>query len=55
MAMALAGYNENNNFLWKQTCGAQRSQLASPYLRAIFAFLASDSPFYKEVLVSVYH
>lgn len=50
VAMALAGYNEHNNQLWRETCSTQRSQLASPYLRAIFAFLASDSPFYRQVL-----
>lgn len=53
VAMALAGYNEQTNHLWRQTCGAQRRQLSSPYLRAIFAFLASDSEYYEDVLVSV--
>ena len=53
VAMALAGYNEHTNHLWRQTCGAQRRQLSSPYLRAIFAFLASDSEYYEDVLVSI--
>ncbi|KAK7109429.1 GATOR2 complex protein MIOS-like [Littorina saxatilis] len=50
VAMALAGYNENSNHLWRQTCASQRSQLADPYLRAIFGFLASDSDYYEDVL-----
>ncbi|KAL8558525.1 hypothetical protein ACOMHN_038849 [Nucella lapillus] len=50
VAMALAGYNEHNNPLWRQICSSQRSQLSSPYLRAVFAFLASDSALYEDVL-----
>lgn len=50
VAMALAGYNENSNTLWRRTCGTQRFQLANPYLRAIFAFLACDSDHYADVL-----
>ena len=52
VAMALAGYNEATNHLWRKTCGTQRRQLSSPYLRAIFAFLASDNEYYDDVLVS---
>ncbi|XP_076467214.1 GATOR2 complex protein MIOS-like [Babylonia areolata] len=50
VAMALAGYSEHNNPLWRQTCGSQRSQLSSPYLRAVFAFLASATDYYEDVL-----
>ncbi|KAK7500780.1 hypothetical protein BaRGS_00008024 [Batillaria attramentaria] len=50
VAMALAGYNENSNTLWRRTCGTQRFQLSNPYLRAIFAFLACDTEFYADVL-----
>ncbi|CAG5125732.1 unnamed protein product, partial [Candidula unifasciata] len=50
VAMALSGFTEDKNALWRRTCGTLRYQLENPYLRAIFAFLACDEDNYEDVL-----
>lgn len=50
VAMALSGFTEQKNALWRQTCCDLRQNLNSPYLRAIFSFLASDKNDYADVL-----
>ncbi|CAL1531728.1 unnamed protein product [Lymnaea stagnalis] len=50
VAMALSGFTEEKNALWRRTCGTLRYQLVNPYLRAIFAFLACDEDNYDDVL-----
>ena len=51
VAMALSGFTEDRNALWRRTCGTLRYQLENPYLRAIFAFAACDDDNYDDVLV----
>ncbi|GFN83407.1 WD repeat-containing protein mio [Plakobranchus ocellatus] len=50
VAMALSGFTEDRNALWRRTCGTLRYQLENPYLRAIFAFAACDDDNYEDVL-----
>ncbi|KAH9520253.1 hypothetical protein Btru_060372 [Bulinus truncatus] len=53
VAMALSGFTEDENALWRRTCGTLRYQLENPYLRAMFAFLACDEVNYEDVLNEV--
>ena len=53
VAMALSGFTEEKNALWRKTCTELRQSLEHPYLRAMFAFLASDKDSYDEVLVFI--
>ncbi|KAK3770064.1 hypothetical protein RRG08_043220 [Elysia crispata] len=53
VAMALSGFTEDRNALWRRTCGTLRYQLENPYLRAIFAFAACDDDNYDDVLNEV--
>ncbi|XP_012940949.1 GATOR complex protein MIOS-A [Aplysia californica] len=53
VAMALSGYTEDKNALWRRTCGTLLHQLENPYLRAVFAFLACDEDDYENVLNEV--
>ena len=50
-AMALSGFTEEKNALWRKTCGALRQNLRNPYLRAMFAFLSAEKDSFDEVLV----
>ncbi|XP_075236939.1 GATOR complex protein mio isoform X2 [Lycorma delicatula] len=50
VAMALSGYSEDKNSMWRELCVSSRSLLTDPYLRATFAFLTSDSESYEAVL-----
>ncbi|KAI0220830.1 GATOR complex protein MIOS [Lamellibrachia satsuma] len=50
VAMALSGFTDNNNALWKEMCGPFSTQLKDPYLRAMFAFLVNGSGYYDGVL-----
>ncbi|XP_077978834.1 GATOR2 complex protein MIOS-B-like [Glandiceps talaboti] len=50
VAMALSGYTDDKNTLWREMCGTLCMQLKNPYLRAMFAFLTSDSDRYELVL-----
>lgn len=50
VAMALSGYTEEKNSLWREMCSTLRLQLNNPYLCAMFAFLTSESGSYDGVL-----
>ncbi|KAL4222251.1 hypothetical protein ACF0H5_018288 [Mactra antiquata] len=50
VAMALSGFTEERNALWRTTCRNLRQTLEHPYLRAMFGFLASEKDAYDEVL-----
>ena len=52
IAMALSGFTDEKNSLWKEMCSSYSMELSHPYLRAMFDFLTTDSEFYNEVLVS---
>lgn len=51
VAMALSGFSEDRNSMWRESCLKSRSQLPDPYLRATFAFLTADNDSYENVLV----
>nr|XP_006821083.1 PREDICTED: WD repeat-containing protein mio-like [Saccoglossus kowalevskii] len=50
VAMALSGYTDDKNTLWREMCSALCKELKNPYLRAMFSFLISDSDNYDSVL-----
>ncbi|XP_053983472.1 GATOR complex protein MIOS [Hylaeus volcanicus] len=49
VAMALSGFSEDRNSMWRESCLKCRAQLSDPYLRATFAFLTADDS-YENVL-----
>lgn len=51
-AIALSGFNQDKNGIWRSQCLAALDQITDSHLRAIFAFLTSDSDGYESVLVS---
>lgn len=53
VAMALAGFSDDKNSMWRQLCSTTRSQLNDPYLRAMFAFLTAENYTYDNVLVKM--
>ncbi|XP_046689456.1 GATOR complex protein MIOS isoform X1 [Silurus meridionalis] len=50
VAMALSGYTDEKNSLWREMCGSLRLQLKKPYLCSMFAFLTSEAGAYDGVL-----
>ncbi|CAH1238277.1 MIOS [Branchiostoma lanceolatum] len=50
VAMALSGYTDEKNTLWREMCGSLRTQLGHPYLRAMFAFLTEEAEGFQDVL-----
>lgn len=50
VAMAISGYSEEKQTLWRKTCSTLLHKLTDPYLRAIFAFLSCDEEGYKDIL-----
>lgn len=50
VAMAVSGYSEDRNSMWREMCLTSRAQLTHPYLRATFAFLTADGDSYDNVL-----
>ncbi|XP_038624378.1 GATOR complex protein MIOS isoform X3 [Tachyglossus aculeatus] len=50
VAMALSGYTDEKNSLWREMCGTLRLQLSNPYLCVMFAFLTSEAGSYDGVL-----
>ncbi|XP_064146073.1 GATOR2 complex protein MIOS isoform X2 [Loxodonta africana] len=50
VAMALSGYTDEKNSLWREMCGTLRLQLNNPYLCVMFAFLTSETGSYDGVL-----
>ncbi|KAK3108438.1 hypothetical protein FSP39_007962 [Pinctada imbricata] len=50
VAMALAGYTEERQTLWRKTCTSLLRTLEDPYLRAMFIFLAGDRENFDDIL-----
>ncbi|XP_062035344.1 GATOR2 complex protein MIOS [Lepus europaeus] len=50
VAMALSGYTDEKNSLWREMCSTLRLQLNNPYLCVMFAFLTSETGSYDGVL-----
>ncbi|XP_078394914.1 GATOR2 complex protein MIOS isoform X1 [Cetorhinus maximus] len=50
VAMALSGYTDDKNSLWREMCSSLRLQLNNPYLCVMFAFLTSEPGSYDCVL-----
>ncbi|CAG2068527.1 unnamed protein product, partial [Timema podura] len=51
VAMALSGFSDDRNSMWRELCLKSLSQLTDPYLRAMFAFLTAENGNYDAVLV----
>ncbi len=51
IAMALSGFSDEHNSLWREMCSSHSMELSHPYLRAMFDFLTTESEYYNEVLV----
>lgn len=50
VGMVLSGYNDGEHgSLWRETCYQLARQFQHPYLRAVFAFLTSESKDFKQV------
>lgn len=43
VAMALSGYTGERTSMWREMCQSLKSQLTNPYMKAMFAFLTSES------------
>lgn len=43
VAMALSGYTGDRTSMWREMCQNLKNQLTNPYMKAMFAFLTSDS------------
>ncbi|KAJ8938879.1 hypothetical protein NQ318_016083 [Aromia moschata] len=50
VAMALAGFSDDINSVWRQFCSTSRAKLTDPYLKAMFAFLTAENYNYDNVL-----
>ncbi|CAG0878625.1 unnamed protein product [Darwinula stevensoni] len=50
VAMALSGFTDDRNTLWRETCIKLRAELGDPYLSTMFAFLTADGDNYDHVL-----
>lgn len=53
-AIALSGFNQDKNGIWRSQCTIAHDQIQDPYLRAMFAFLTPDNDSYETVLVILY-
>nr|CAD7592141.1 unnamed protein product [Timema genevievae] len=50
VAMALSGFSDDRNSMWRELCLKSLSQLTDPYLRAMFAFLTAENGNYDAML-----
>jgi len=50
--MAIAGFSDDQNSLWRELALSKFSNLPDPYIRAIFAFLTEADNNYETILVS---
>ncbi|CAL8072972.1 unnamed protein product [Orchesella dallaii] len=50
VAMAIAGFSDDQNSLWRELALAKFNQLSDPYIRAIFAFLTEADSNYETIL-----
>lgn len=53
VAMALAGFSDDVNSMWRQFCAQPKAKLQDPYLRAMFSFLTAENYNYDNVLVNL--
>lgn len=53
VAMALAGFSDDKNSVWKQFCQSNKHKLTDPYLKIMFAFLSADNFNYDTILVHI--
>lgn len=53
VAMALAGFSDDKNSMWRHFCSSPKAKLSDPYLRAMFAFLTAENYNYNYILVSL--
>lgn len=51
VAMALSGFSDDKNSIWKQFCAFTKNKLIDPYLKVIFSFLTTENYNYENVLV----
>lgn len=49
--MALAGFSDDKNSMWRQFCASPKTKLNDPYLRAMFSFLTAENNNYDNILV----
>lgn len=54
VAMALAGFSDDKNSMWRQFCASPKTKLNDPYLRAMFSFLTAENNNYDNILVCIY-
>lgn len=52
VGMAIAGFSDEKNSLWREMAQVNCPQLEDPYVRAIFAFLTEADTSYETILVS---
>lgn len=50
VTLAIAGYADNSNELWKATCASLLNRLENPYLRAMFTFLTRNGNDFGPIL-----
>ncbi|XP_074036422.1 GATOR complex protein mio [Leptinotarsa decemlineata] len=50
VAMALSGFSDDPNSLWRQNCLASLGKLMDPYLKVMFSFLTANDYNYDEAL-----
>ncbi|XP_063233237.1 GATOR2 complex protein MIOS isoform X2 [Bacillus rossius redtenbacheri] len=50
VALALSGFSDSRNNMWRELCQTSVSQLTDPYLRAAFGFLTAEGDNYDAVL-----
>ncbi|XP_021955257.1 GATOR complex protein MIOS isoform X2 [Folsomia candida] len=50
VAMAIAGFNDDESSLWRELAQSNCNQLDDPYIRAIFAFLTESDSNYETIL-----
>lgn len=50
VAMALSGFSDDRNSMWREHCMLSRARLTDPYMRATFAFLTAENENYENVL-----
>ena len=51
--MAIAGFTDDKNSLWREMAQTNCPNLDDPYIRAIFAFLTESDSNYETILVSI--
>lgn len=49
--MAIAGFNDDRNSLWREMAQNNSIKIEDPYVRAIFAFLTETDTNYETILV----